>query len=136
MATNPRSKTPNDAALSAVEEALRLDFGGPGEDSERAPRRPPEPRAPESRSAADAVRRSEMGRRPETSRLPAPRAALSRRVRAPPARKRRLAAPSPLRPPARVLRRKRPRPSRSPPVRALPERAAASPPTMTVVPPA
>ena len=26
MATNPR-KTPNDAALSAVEEALRLDFG-------------------------------------------------------------------------------------------------------------
>jgi hypothetical protein len=72
MATNPRSKTPNDAALSAVEEALRLDFGGPGEDSERAPRRPPEPRAPESRSAADAVRRSEMGRRPETSRLPAP----------------------------------------------------------------
>ena len=25
MATNPRAKNPNDAALSAVEEALRLD---------------------------------------------------------------------------------------------------------------
>ena len=50
MATNPRAKTPNDAALSAVEEALRLDFGGPGEDAERerpATRRPPEPRAPD-----------------------------------------------------------------------------------------
>ena len=75
MATNPRAKTPNDAALSAVEEALRLDFGGPGDDSERATKRPPEPRAPEAGRAAaatDAARRSELQRRPENPRMPAP----------------------------------------------------------------
>ncbi len=76
MATNPR-KTPNDAALSAVEEALRLDFGA-GEDSERErppPRRPPEPRAPEPprQPAMDAPRRPEgMQRRAEAPRMPAP----------------------------------------------------------------
>ena len=32
MATNPRTKNPNDAALSAVEEALRLDFS-PGDEA-------------------------------------------------------------------------------------------------------
>ena len=74
MATNPRAKTPNDAALSAVEEALRLDFGGPGDDADRG-KRPPEPRAPETGRAAgpaDAARRSELQRRPETSRVPGP----------------------------------------------------------------
>ena len=54
MATNPRAKTPNDAALSAVEEALRLDFGGPSDDGERG-KRPPEPRAPEAARASAAA---------------------------------------------------------------------------------
>src|SRR5438034_10732453 len=94
MATNPRAKTPNDAALSAVEEALRLDFGGPGDDGERATKRPPEPRAPEgsrAAAAADAARRSELQRRPETPRMPAPprRIEQQKRVEEPPSAARR-----------------------------------------------
>ena len=75
MATNPRTRSPNDAALSAVEEALKLDFGGPGEEAERdrpAARRPPEPRAPEAAARTEVARRPELQRRPE-----APRAQLS-----------------------------------------------------------
>jgi hypothetical protein len=83
MATNPRTKTPNDAALSAVEEALRLDFGGPEDeaDTERTgagrsaqasgsgPRRE---RRAEPPRPADPVRRGELLRRPEGPRMPAP----------------------------------------------------------------
>jgi hypothetical protein len=85
MATNPRTKTPNDAALSAVEEALRLDFGGPGDDADQEARasrsdvrrqgeRRPEPsRSTEiSRPSGDPVRRSELLRRPEAPRTPPP----------------------------------------------------------------
>jgi hypothetical protein len=50
MATNPRTKNPNDAALSAVEEALRLDYSPEEEAAEgnrgepRRERRPEPPR--------------------------------------------------------------------------------------------
>ena len=70
MATNPRTKNPNDAALSAVEEALRLDYE-PGADSTAEPERAPRQRRPEP-PRPDAARRSEMLRRPEAPRTPAP----------------------------------------------------------------
>src|SRR3990167_4992396 len=84
MATSPRTKTPNDAALSAVEEALRLDFGGPEEEADaenaalarsdqRRERRPEPSRAGDvSRPSGEPVRRGELLRRPEAPRTPAP----------------------------------------------------------------
>lgn len=50
MATNPR-KTPNDAALSAVEEALRLDFGAVEEGEKERSAGAPAPRNPRPRTA-------------------------------------------------------------------------------------
>jgi hypothetical protein len=48
------SRTPNDTALMAVEEALRLDFGGHGDDGDRATR-PPEQRTPGTMQAGSAA---------------------------------------------------------------------------------
>src|SRR6478736_685345 len=116
MATNPRAKTPNDAALSAVEEALRLDFGGPGDDGERATKRPPEPRAPEgsrATAAADAARRSELQRRPETPRMPAPPRRIeqqAKRVEEPPPRRAPAEEPPRQEAPRQEARRPEPRP--------------------------
>ncbi|HWA84795.1 MAG TPA: hypothetical protein VG710_01120, partial [Opitutus sp.] len=75
MATTPRTKNPNDAALSAVEEALRLDYApdeapaATGTDDAAAERRD---RRSEARAAAEAARRSESQRRSEGTRIPAP----------------------------------------------------------------
>ena len=127
MATNPR-KTPNDAALSAVEEALRLDFGAAeeGERDRSASRRPPEPRAPEPRPpAADANRRPDMAqRRPEASRTPAP----PRRAEPPPPPRRRRSPrrPTPTRHRSNCRRRPSPRPSLNRSSPSLPPRPRAA----------
>ncbi len=70
MATNPRSKTPNDAALSAVEDALRLDFTEEDADEGDAAARdePRRERRPEARAGNEPPRRD---RRAE-QRIPAP----------------------------------------------------------------
>ncbi len=74
MATNPRPKNPNETALSAVEDALRLDYAPDAapsvepEDTARRDRRT-EPRAP----STEAPRRgAEQQRRSEAPRPPAP----------------------------------------------------------------
>src|SRR5690349_4465603 len=73
MATNPR-KNPNDAALSAVEEALRLDFGAKEEDApaDGAPRPSRDRSVSRPPASSDPVRRGELARRPEAPRTPAP----------------------------------------------------------------
>ena len=115
MATNPR-KTPNDAALSAVEEALRLDFGAAeeGERERSASRRPPEPRAPEPRPpAADANRRPDMA--PASAGGAAdPRPAPPRRAAAAAAPAGAAHRPTPNRRRSNCRRRPRPRPQPQP----------------------
>ena len=66
MATNPRTKNPNDAALSAVEEALRLDLSPEDEaepDRAAPPRRERRPERISGHRSAMPVRRSCMSRR-------------------------------------------------------------------------
>ena len=96
MATNPRSKNPNDAALSAVEEALRLDLS-PDDEAEpgsRADRRAasgdPSRPAPEPRPTPTAAQRQ----------CPPPRGAAHPGAAAP-------QRPGPPRPPRRTDRRRR-----------------------------
>jgi hypothetical protein len=109
MATNPRSRNNTDAALSAVEEALRLDFGSQAEDPERNTRRPPEPRAPETGPRADLMRRGELARRPEASRTPAPPRRGPEPVRSePPRTEARRPEPAPMPPPREDARRPEP----------------------------
>ena len=75
MATTPRTKNPNDAALSAVEEALRLDYT-PEEETEQVEAtgtRPPRERRPALPAVEPQVRRPDtQQRRVEAPRMPAP----------------------------------------------------------------
>src|SRR5260221_14161881 len=86
MATTPRTKNPNDAALSAVEEALRLDYT-PEEDTgqvEATGTKTPLKRRPALPVAeTPQVRRPDTQRRSEAPRIPAP----PRRTDQPPVRR-------------------------------------------------
>jgi hypothetical protein len=80
MATNPRKK-PDDAALSAVEEALRVDYS-PEDEGVAEPDsgiRPPRERRPEGRTAAIALRPTTTAAPPAPSQSVVPRASSTRR---------------------------------------------------------
>ena len=81
MANTPKSKDPVDAALTAVEEALRIDFDAPTAASPRAPaggvprdRRLEPPRLQEAPRKGDAPRRADAPRKVEAAAAAANRA--------------------------------------------------------------
>ena len=81
MANTPKSKDPADAALTAVEEALRIDFEAPAAASPRQPaggvprdRRLEPPRLQEAARKGDAPRRADAPRKVDAPASPANRA--------------------------------------------------------------